>query len=371
MGGRRGLGAAAGQAAGGDALSGANTAINSAMNNRLLHPDEQKTLSQLQQGQSPQEQLRLAAAACALTRCAASLPANNPYKAALQALQTAGKNFPAEQALLTKNGLFGYSLGNAASDFISRYEVGTRAAGALQAVGGAAGAAAGVGIMAAGCETGLGCVAGFALAATGADTSQAGYRQMLTGTYTPTLGQQALESLGLTPTTAAWTYAAIGVGAGVGAAASAFTAADGVGAASSEIAPSSGLSRSAIISNDTAQAFLVKNGMSVGRAMDFIASFDGPITARIVSPGENFVRYTDVADSQGSFLTKTIFPDPAAAVNGLYLGPYGNNASLMQPVTATGRSIILEGGIANGTPGVQQSLIVNRGAFQFGTGLGY
>ena len=83
------------------------------------------------------------------------------------------------------------------------------------------------------------------------------------------------------------------------------------------------------------------------------------------------MHHTDVADSQGSFLTKTIFPDPAAAVNGLYLGPYGNNASLMQPVTATGRSIILEGGIANGTPGVQQSLIVNRGAFQFGTGLGY
>ena len=76
----------------------------------------------------------------------------------------------------------------------------------------------------------------------------------------------------------------------------------------SEVAASSGLSRSAIISNDTAQAFLVKNGMSVDRAKDFVASFYGPITARVVSPGENFVRYTDVANSQGSFLTKTIFP---------------------------------------------------------------
>ena len=363
------LGAVAGQAAGGDALSGANTAINSAVNNRLLHPDEQKTLSQLQQGQSPQEQFRLAAAACALTHCADGIPANNPEKATLQALQTAGQNDPAEQALLTKNGQFGYSLQNAVSDWASRDQVVVRGLGAFQGVGGTIGAVTGAGIMAAGCETGVACVAGFALTATSADYAQAGYRQMASGTYTSTLGLQALTDLGLSPTTAAWTYAGFGLVAGVGAA-SVLTAADGVGA-SSEIATSSGLSRSAIVSNDTAQAFLVKNGMSVGLATDFIASFDGPITARIVSPGENFVRYTDVADSQGNFLTKTIFPDPTTAVNDLYLGPYGNNASLMQPVTATGRSIILEGGIANGAPGVQQSLIVNRGAFQFGTGLGY
>ncbi|MEI7038076.1 hypothetical protein [Fulvimonas yonginensis] len=106
-------------------------------------------------------------------------------------------------------------------------------------------------------------------------------------------------------------------------------------------------------------------------AADFTASFDGPITARLVRPGEDFLRYTDVADSKGSFLTKTQFANPADAVEGLYLGPYGNGATLMQPVTSTGRSIVLEGGVANGAPGVQQTVIVNRGAFQIGSGTGY
>ncbi|HLO65321.1 MAG TPA: filamentous hemagglutinin N-terminal domain-containing protein [Azonexus sp.] len=132
-----------------------------------------------------------------------------------------------------------------------------------------------------------------------------------------------------------------------------------------------GLRTSATISAEKAQAFLVNNGMSVSRAADFVASFDGPITARLVRSGEDFVRYTDVATSKGSFLTKTIFDNPPAAIDGLYLAPYGNGASLMQPVTSTGRSIVLEGAVANGKVGVRQSVIVNRDAFYFGTGKGY
>ena len=85
----------------------------------------------------------------------------------------------------------------------------------------------------------------------------------------------------------------------------------------------------------------------------------------------DFLRYTDAAKSTGSFVTKTPFANPAAAIDGLYLGPYGNGASLMQLVTSTARSIVLEGGVANGGAGVRQSVIVNRGAFQFGTGVGY
>ena len=102
-----------------------------------------------------------------------------------------------------------------------------------------------------------------------------------------------------------------------------------------------------------------------------MTSFNGPITARLVRLGEDFLRYTDIADSKGSFLTKTIFPSPAAAVDGLYLGPYGNNASLMQPVTSSSRNIMFEGGVANGGAGVQQSPIINRGAFHIGRSVGY
>ena len=122
--------------------------------------------------------------------------------------------------MLTKNGLFGYTLQNEVSDWASRDQVGTRAMGAIEGVVGAAGAVTGSGIMAAGCETGVACVAGFILAATSADYFQAGYRQMVSGSYTPTLGQQVLTDLGLSPTTAAWTYAIMSLGAEVGAAAS-------------------------------------------------------------------------------------------------------------------------------------------------------
>ena len=227
------LGAVAGQAADGHALSGTNTAINSAVNNRLLHPDEQKTLAQMKKGQSPQEQYRLAAAACADIHCAAGLPANTPHLATLEALQAAGRNFPTERALLTKNGLFGYTLLNEVSDWVSRDQVVVRGLGAFQATGGLVGYTTGVGIMATGWETGVGVVAGGALAATSADYFQAGYRTMVSGTDTPTLGQQVLTDLGLSPTTAAWTYAAMSLGAGVGAA-SALSAADGAGAGAAE-----------------------------------------------------------------------------------------------------------------------------------------
>lgn len=113
------------------------------------------------------------------------------------------------------------------------------------------------------------------------------------------------------------------------------------------------------------------NGMSADRAADYVASFDGPITTRTVDPGESFLRYTDSANSTGSFLTTTQFANPSAAVDGLYLAPYGNGASLVQPVTSIASSPVLEGGILNGAPGVQQTVIANRGAFYFGTGVGY
>lgn len=136
-------------------------------------------------------------------------------------------------------------------------------------------------------------------------------------------------------------------------------------------AANTGLRRSTVVSPERAHGLLIKYGRSADQATDYINSFDGPITARIVELGKSFLRYTDVANSKGSFLTNTMFSNPASAVDGLYLAPYGNGASLLQPVSASGRSIILEGGIANGGRGVTQSLIIDRGAFTFGTGAGF
>ena len=152
----------------------------------------------------------------------------------------------------------------------------------------------------------------------------------------------------------------------------AFTHFDEVkGYASGEAQVAAGLRRSAVVSAERAEQLMVKNGFSAQRARDFLSSMDGPITARIAEPGEGFLRYTDVAGSRGSFLTTTRFGSSAEAVEGLYLKPYGNTASLVQPVTASGRSIVLEGAIKNGASGVRQTLIIDRNAFEFGIGQGY
>lgn len=126
-----------------------------------------------------------------------------------------------------------------------------------------------------------------------------------------------------------------------------------------------------ILTKEQAQALLVQNGMSAKRAVDYVNSFVGPITARAVQSGETFLRYTDAADGTGTFLTKQVFANPADAVRSLCLAPYGNQATLVQTVMASSPSVVLEGGVANGAAGVQQTVLMDRSAFQFGTGVKY
>jgi len=132
-----------------------------------------------------------------------------------------------------------------------------------------------------------------------------------------------------------------------------------------------GLRTSAEISAGRAETFLVKHGVDPEIAKSYVASFDGPITARIVRPGEEFLRYTDYSNSTGSFLTKTEFPNPPTAAEGLYLKPYNNNANYVQVVTSNGRTIVLEGGIAKGAAGVRQTVVPNRSLFNYQEGRTY
>ena len=141
--------------------------------------------------------------------------------------------------------------------------------------------------------------------------------------------------------------------------------------ASGEAQVAAGLRRSAVISSERAEQFLVENGYSAERARNFLSSFDGPITARIAESGEGLLRYTDLGSSRGSFLTTTQFGTSAEAVEGLHLEPWGNGASFVQEVTTSGRSIVLEGAIRNGGSGIRQTLIVDRSVFEFGIGKGY
>lgn len=137
------------------------------------------------------------------------------------------------------------------------------------------------------------------------------------------------------------------------------------------VANSAGLRTSTVVSSDRAEAFLIKHGVKPESAASYIAELDGPITARIVRPGEDFLRYFDAPKDQGSFLTKTVFDSPESAARGLNLEPFGNRAAFVQPVTSTGRTILLEAGIKDGGAGVRQYLIYDRSVFQFGNGVTY
>jgi hypothetical protein len=130
-----------------------------------------------------------------------------------------------------------------------------------------------------------------------------------------------------------------------------------------------GLRTSATISAERAETFLVKQGVDADLAKSYVKSFDGSITARLVRPGEDFLRYTDRSGSTGNFLTKTQFPDSSTAVESLYLKPFNNNATYVQVVTSNGRTIVLEGRVANGA--AQQTLAPNKTLFNYGTGKTY
>ena len=206
--------AAIGGAAGGGI--GAASAYNVDVNNRQLHPTETQRIKELAGGDLVKE-ARLAAAACAMVHCADGIPPSDPNYSYLKALQSTGNSddLSAERTLLSGQPgpahsaamLFRYDTVDAGGDWLAQNLMGTRAAGAVQGALGALGVAGSVGL----CTTGLGCVAGAVGATVSADFTQAAIRQAATGELQTAYGQQALESLGLSSSTAAITYGLIGV----------------------------------------------------------------------------------------------------------------------------------------------------------------
>jgi filamentous hemagglutinin len=96
---------------------------------------------------------------------------------------------------------------NSTLQAIASYNVGTRALGGLQMVGGGLELASGV-AAATTCETGFGCAAAMYLGGAGLDNAMAGASMLGTGRPTATLGQQMFEVLGMSPNAAALTYGA-------------------------------------------------------------------------------------------------------------------------------------------------------------------
>ena len=111
--------------------SGAATALSVDANNRQLDKNEVDKLHQLQEGKSPEEQQRLADAACARVQCADGLSDNNPAKAAALASEQRGQGYTIEQNMLASTGLFTHGpldtlgdIGSRAADSASRQPIG-------------------------------------------------------------------------------------------------------------------------------------------------------------------------------------------------------------------------------------------------------
>lgn len=225
-----GIGAAAGGA------QGAGMAVAVDINNRQLHPDEKARIKQLA-GSDQVKEARLAAAACALVRCSAEFPVGSAEYQQMKALEDLGNSstFATERQLLSQQTdtvgsrdkvtypLFQYGVANSLLDGAKRvdntYQITTRVAGGLQAVGGATTAVTGAGITATGAvtcpETGVGCLAaagGAVVTGYGIDQSKSGVDTMITGQQQPTLGGQLIQQmLGVSPGTAELMYGLAGL----------------------------------------------------------------------------------------------------------------------------------------------------------------
>ncbi|WP_377152865.1 hemagglutinin repeat-containing protein [Roseateles sp. UC29_93] len=191
-----GIGAAAG-----GGFDGASAGLNEDYNNRQLHETESKRLAVLKTGKTPEQQARLDAAACALTRCADGVPNSDPNKQYLVQLQAEGDRYSAEKADLTQGGMFEYTRPDGWRDAITRNgELSRRVGGFTNATLGA-GAMVGGGLLASGgvltcAGTVITCVAipaGGYIAYAGSEQASDGTHKLF-GTYTSTEGARVLAA---------------------------------------------------------------------------------------------------------------------------------------------------------------------------------
>ncbi|RBJ36684.1 hemagglutinin repeat-containing protein, partial [Xanthomonas oryzae] len=197
-----GAGMAAGLGAVTGGASGAATAFNEDTNNRQLHQDSNQNevarLKEMANG-DPKREADLVAAACALVKCSAEYPDGSEEKKYWAAIEAEGNKperqedrdwlksqsqttygYAAGSAWEENRPLFTYGGVDAIGDWATKNQVGTRALGGLQMLGGAAESAGGL-MLAPTCETGIGCVASVYLTGAGADNAAAGSITLFSG----------------------------------------------------------------------------------------------------------------------------------------------------------------------------------------------
>jgi filamentous hemagglutinin len=211
------MGAAAAAMVGGNsqaAQQGATIGMTADRFNRLLHEDEKARIKRLAGGDAS-KQAALAAASCALVKCSAEFAEGSAEHAYWKAIENLG-NTPAlkdeRELLKAQDGLFVYKPIHKGIDAAKRiddtYQVVNRGLGAVQAVGGGLGVAAGLTATATGVAScvptsGAGCglaAGGVALTAYSADHAAAGAITVWSGAPTPTLGGTLIgAAFGISP----------------------------------------------------------------------------------------------------------------------------------------------------------------------------
>ncbi|MGN7839315.1 deaminase domain-containing protein, partial [Stenotrophomonas sp. 22385] len=223
---------------GGQGLSGAavgaNIAGNSVKNNRMLKSEELARIKEMSNGDAVRE-AELTAAACAMVECSSGFPEGSEERAQWAAIEAIGSApealddrawlkaqvlpgyvYTAGNSMAVDNLLFNYDGTDAFLDWNSRNQIGTRALGGLQLLGGGLQAAGGV-LVSTTCETVIGCVAAAYLVGTGYDNAIAGYSTLVSGSPTTTWGSRLIQAGGVSPQVAELLYGLTQVGAAAGA----------------------------------------------------------------------------------------------------------------------------------------------------------
>jgi hypothetical protein len=216
-------GAAVGVVAGGEqgAADAATAAYQGVTYNRMLHEGEKARIKELADGDRDKE-IRLTAAACALTACYAEYPEGSDLYNYYWNLALAGAGFTEEYQLLkAQSGLFEYTEWNRFFDWNryinNNYQVVDRGIGALQAAGGSmeVGVAAITSPVVCGATLTVGCVATGLVGANGIDNAITGSKRLISGVPQDTYLNQALQALGLSPETASYAEMTLGLGSAV------------------------------------------------------------------------------------------------------------------------------------------------------------
>jgi len=179
--------------------------------------------------------------------------------------------------------------------------------GVVKALGGIAEVAVGVSIGAATSWTGVGAVAGGAVALHGIDTIQAGFRQAITGNEVDSLTSQAIQSTGVSRSTSNLVDAGLGLASGVG----------GIANGASRIPQMLNTGRAAGVTNPLRTAYYYEKGSSALLTDDFIA-LGGRNTSAVekgISLSNGFETSTNMLQGLGKGFT--LFPKPASAGGGL------------------------------------------------------